>query len=66
MPHFLKRLSFLSFTLFAVLSQAQQVPGPRLIVLGDDMGSSRSANLASMETFERGIETSIELMVVRP
>ncbi|WP_209331084.1 ChbG/HpnK family deacetylase [Lunatimonas salinarum] len=65
MPHFLKRLSLLFFTLFAALSQAQQ-PGPRLIVRGDDMGSSRSTNLASIETFEKGIETSIELMVVTP
>ncbi|WP_228692391.1 hypothetical protein [Lunatimonas sp.] len=40
MQHFLKRLSLLFFTLFAALSQAQQVPGPRLIVRGDDMGSS--------------------------
>ncbi len=30
------------------------------------MGSSRSANLASIETFTNGIETSIELMVVTP
>ncbi len=30
------------------------------------MGSSRSANLASIETFANGIETSIELMVVTP
>lgn len=30
------------------------------------MGSSRSANLASIETFTNGLETSIELMVVTP
>jgi CubicO group peptidase (beta-lactamase class C family)/predicted glycoside hydrolase/deacetylase ChbG (UPF0249 family) len=63
---FKKTLSILFLTLISLFSYAQQLPGPRLIVRGDDMGSSRSANLASMETFTNGIETSIELMVVTP
>ena len=37
---------------------------PSLIVRADDMGSFRSANIACMEAFEKGIETSIEVMVV--
>jgi CubicO group peptidase (beta-lactamase class C family)/predicted glycoside hydrolase/deacetylase ChbG (UPF0249 family) len=53
---------FLSHLLvFLAFSQS-----PKLIVRGDDMGSSRSANLASIETYTDGIETSIELMVVTP
>lgn len=52
--------------LFSLSISAQQIQGPKLIVRGDDMGSSRSANLASIETYENGIETSIELMVVTP
>lgn len=61
-----KNASLLFLTLISLFSYAQQLPGPRLIVRGDDMGSSRSANLASIETFVNGIETSIELMVVTP
>lgn len=64
MPHLKKPLLFLFFNLVYLFSYAQQAP--KLIVRGDDMGSSRSANLASIETFVNGIETSIELMVVTP
>lgn len=66
MSNFKKSISILFLTLTSLFSYAQQLPGPRLIVRGDDMGSSRSANLASIETFVNGIETSIELMVVTP
>ena len=52
--------------LFSLSVFGQQLPGPRLIVRGDDMGSSRSANLASIETYTKGLETSIEVMVVTP
>lgn len=50
----------------SLVSMAQQQAVPRLIVRGDDMGSSRSANLASIETFTNGIETSIEVMAAAP
>ncbi|WP_373494250.1 ChbG/HpnK family deacetylase [Aquiflexum sp.] len=66
MSIFKKTLSIVFLTLLSLFSYAQQLTGPRLIVRGDDMGSSRSANLASIETFTNGIETSIELMVVTP
>jgi len=63
----LKRtISLLFFILISLMSFGQQHEGPRLIVRGDDMGSSRSANIASIETYTNGIETSIELMVVTP
>lgn len=57
---------FIALIFVGVTALAQQVQGPRLIVRGDDMGSSRSANFASIETFVDGVETSIELMVVTP
>ena len=41
---------------------AQQ--NPRLIVRADDMGSFRAANIACLEGYKNGIETSIEVMVV--
>jgi len=66
MSHFKITLSLLFFTLFSFLSHAQELTGPRLIVRGDDMGSSRSSNLASIETFVNGVETSIEVMAVAP
>lgn len=66
MKYFKKYIPILFFTLFSLISFAQVHQGPRLIVRGDDMGSSRSSNLASIETFVNGIETSIEVMAVAP
>ncbi|MDH6356945.1 ChbG/HpnK family deacetylase [Parabacteroides sp. PF5-9] len=39
---------------------------PRLIVRSDDMGSFHSANLAAIDGYVNGIQTSIEVMVVTP
>lgn len=39
---------------------------PRLIVRGDDMGFSHSANNALIKTYREGIETSIEVIVPSP
>lgn len=66
MSNFKKSIPILFLTLISFLSYAQILPAPRLIVRGDDMGSSRSSNLASIETFVNGVETSIDLMVVTP
>src|SRR5690606_1080476 len=66
MRKFKNCIPILFFTLISFLSCAQVLPGPRLIVRGDDMGFSRSSNLASIETFVDGIETSIDLIVVAP
>ena len=42
-------------------------PSDRLIIVNcDDLGSSHTANLASLEAFERGIATSGTLMVPCP
>jgi CubicO group peptidase (beta-lactamase class C family)/predicted glycoside hydrolase/deacetylase ChbG (UPF0249 family) len=64
MPKLKKSVLILFFSIIHFFSYAQQAP--KLIVRGDDMGSSRSANLASIDTYVNGIETSIELMVVTP
>jgi CubicO group peptidase (beta-lactamase class C family)/predicted glycoside hydrolase/deacetylase ChbG (UPF0249 family) len=39
---------------------------PRLVVRGDDMGFSHSANEALIKCFKEGIETSIEVIVPSP
>lgn len=39
---------------------------PRLIVRGDDMGYSHSANKALIKSYQEGIETSIEVIVPSP
>lgn len=63
-------ISFLTFTLiasYAIQAQTSYLDSaPRLIVRGDDMGSFHAANVASIDTYKNGIETSIELMVVTP
>ena len=63
----MKKILF-SVVLAALLinGYAQQIPGPRLIVRGDDMGSFQASNTASLESAKSGIETSIEIMVVAP
>ena len=49
-----------------LMAQAQPSTHPRLIIRGDDMGSSHSANLACVESYKNGIETSVEVLVVAP
>ena len=50
---------------FSVIVHAQTAP-PRLIVRGDDMGFSHSANLALIQSYKNGIEKSIEVLVPSP
>ncbi|MFP4094394.1 MAG: polysaccharide deacetylase family protein [Cyclobacteriaceae bacterium] len=45
--------------------QAQEAP-IRLIIRSDDMGFSHAANHAMIETYEKGITTSVEIMVPTP
>jgi CubicO group peptidase (beta-lactamase class C family)/predicted glycoside hydrolase/deacetylase ChbG (UPF0249 family) len=63
---FKKHIAILFLSLIPIVTYSQELDRARIIVRGDDMGSSRSANMASIETFVNGIETSIELMVVTP
>lgn len=43
-----------------------QQANPRLIIRADDMGAFRSANIACMDGYKKGVETCIEVMVVTP
>jgi CubicO group peptidase (beta-lactamase class C family)/predicted glycoside hydrolase/deacetylase ChbG (UPF0249 family) len=56
--------SLVTFVLLSLFLHAQQPP--RLIVRGDDMGSSQASNAATIESYKIGIETAAELMVVGP
>jgi predicted glycoside hydrolase/deacetylase ChbG (UPF0249 family) len=48
-----------------ILSKNRSNP-PRLIIRGDDMGFSHSANEALIKCYKEGIETSIEVIVPSP
>ena len=61
-----KMKSILCSAMIATLSSMPlmaQENNPRLIIRADDMGSFRSANIACLEGYKNGIETSIEIMV---
>ena len=50
-----------------VQAQADKADGPiRLIVRGDDIGSSHAANVACIESYREGIMRSVEVMVPCP
>lgn len=57
----------LASLLFLSASYAQENPkAVRLIVRGDDMGSSHTANVACVQTYKEGIVRSVEVMVPGP
>ena len=45
--------------LFSIMSQAQDI---KLIIRGDDIGSSHAANIGCIESYQNGIMTSVEIM----
>ncbi|MBN1998195.1 ChbG/HpnK family deacetylase [candidate division KSB1 bacterium] len=60
-------LAVLFFFLVFVPTFAQQADGEiRLLIRGDDMGSSHASNLACIECYQNGIMRSVELMPVCP
>ena len=61
--YFKNLLCCAAFTALTMPLWAQQ-GNPRLIIRADDMGSFRAANIACMEGYKNGVETSIEVMVV--
>jgi predicted glycoside hydrolase/deacetylase ChbG (UPF0249 family) len=63
MPSYLSLIAICC--LCCLLSSAQDKPA-RLIIRGDDMGFSHSANLALIKTYKEGIEQSIEVIVPSP
>jgi CubicO group peptidase (beta-lactamase class C family)/predicted glycoside hydrolase/deacetylase ChbG (UPF0249 family) len=56
--------SLFAFIFLSLYLPAQQPP--RLIIRGDDMGSSQASNAATIEAYKNGIETSAEVMVIGP
>jgi predicted glycoside hydrolase/deacetylase ChbG (UPF0249 family) len=62
--NFMRLLCSLFYLLYVTIVYCQ--PSPKLIVRGDDLGASRSMNLAIMEAAKNGIQTSIEVMVPAP
>jgi predicted glycoside hydrolase/deacetylase ChbG (UPF0249 family) len=56
----------LSFRPYKAFEKPLRVNPPRLIVRGDDMGFSHSANAALITSYREGIETSIEVIVPSP
>lgn len=62
-----KLLSILVFLICCSLRQAiAQEEAVRLIIRSDDMGFAHAANLAIIESYEKGITTSVEVMVPTP
>jgi chitin disaccharide deacetylase len=56
----------LLFPLLLIGSKIQAAEEIRLIVRGDDMGSSHAANEACIKSYKEGIMRSVELMVPGP
>ncbi|MDR1644280.1 MAG: ChbG/HpnK family deacetylase [Tannerellaceae bacterium] len=62
----LYRNSLLGGLLLCAATLFAQQTNTRLIVRADDMGAFHSANVASVESFNNGVATSIEVMAVAP
>jgi chitin disaccharide deacetylase len=62
----MKQVLIIITSCFSCLFALGQAAPPRLIVRGDDMGFSHSANLALIKSFKEGIETSVEVIVPSP
>lgn len=60
----IKKLICGSLLCAACIPVMGQQTNPRLIVRADDMGSFESSNIACLEGYKNGIETSIEVMPV--
>lgn len=58
--------ALLFLLLLGAATACAQTSPARLIVRGDDMGFSHSGNLALVEAYKNGIETSIEVLVPSP
>ena len=51
---------FLAFNFYTLISAQQEI---RLLVRGDDIGSTHAANLACIDAYQKGIVRSVEIMV---
>ncbi len=61
----IRKTTLLALVWFCLPMHSQN-ENPRLIVRSDDMGAFHSVNVASMEAYNKGIETTIEVMPVTP
>jgi chitin disaccharide deacetylase len=61
--HRLPALALLFLLLFSSAGFASEI---RLLIRGDDMGSTRAANLACIQAYRSGILTTVEVMPVGP
>lgn len=66
-----RRVLLLGVSLFVILtanpnSLAAQDKGVRLVIRGDDIGSSHAANIACIRAYKEGVMKSVELMVPCP
>lgn len=52
--------------LMLIYVEALSAQGPRLIIRGDDMGYTHSANEALLESYQKGIMTTVEVMPITP
>jgi chitin disaccharide deacetylase len=66
MKQFLKLYGWLVLLLLSIRAFPQEGSGIYLLVRGDDIGSSHTANLACIESYRNGIVRSVELMVPGP
>jgi CubicO group peptidase (beta-lactamase class C family)/predicted glycoside hydrolase/deacetylase ChbG (UPF0249 family) len=53
-------------TLYKAIPKNVRANAPKLIIRGDDMGFSHSADVALIQSYKKGIETSIEVIVPSP
>jgi CubicO group peptidase (beta-lactamase class C family)/predicted glycoside hydrolase/deacetylase ChbG (UPF0249 family) len=51
---------------YKAIPKVVRANAPQLIIRGDDMGYSHSGNLAIMQSYQQGIETSIEVIAPSP
>ncbi|MBL7872443.1 MAG: ChbG/HpnK family deacetylase [Cyclobacteriaceae bacterium] len=55
-----------SIRTYKAVPKVVRANAPQLIIRGDDMGYSHSGNLALIQSYQKGIETSIEVIVPSP
>lgn len=61
-----KQFLIISLLLICSLLQSQTTGEIKLLIRGDDIGSSHTANMACIECYKNGIMKSVELMVPGP
>ncbi|MDR1601334.1 MAG: ChbG/HpnK family deacetylase [Tannerella sp.] len=63
---YIKKTGLFIFFIAGFFPVFSQQTAPRLIIRADDMGAFHSANVACVESYRNGIETTVEVMAVTP